>query len=1321
MLKVATLQPDIDKLTYAPLTYEQEGQWFLEQLYPSNSAYNRPSVISLKGILNVEALEKSINEIIKRHEVLRAYFPVQEGVPIQAIRPFQYLKLPVLDISNLPLLERNQEKEKRIMEELGHTFDASSDFLFRAKLLKLSKEEQLLLINIHHIVFDGWSMQNFLKEMSRYYKAFILGQPLSLPALPLLFSEYAKKQRELISSELIQRDLTYWRSKLSMDLQELNLPLDFPRSSQPKLEGKTYSFIIPSNVNQNIKSLCRKEKITPFMFIMTILKILVYRYTGQEDISVGSYVSGRNKKEIEPLIGLFANTLVLRTQLRSDMTFLEAVQQVKKISLEAFSYQNVPFTKCIEDINSNRYVNNHPFFQVVLNMHNMPQSNEEVPGLSIEEIDIEHNAALADLTLKITEVRGELKCALIYDKALFEEGTIIRMAGHFNTLVEGALKEQDTLISLLPFITSSEKNQLLVEWNSKAAYPKTPSIQQLFEEQVDLNKDQMALIYGNTQITYLDLERKANQIANFLQASGLRGEHLVAICLDRSPEMIMSFLAVLKAGAAYVPFDLSYPPERIAFMLEDAQAAFVITTEEIAKQLPVIKAKVICLDKESKAVAKMSENRSTNLSGPGSLAYVMYTSGSTGKPKGVAIEHRGINRLVKNINYANVGPRETFLNLTTVAFDVSAFEIYGALLNGGKLVILNSNKPPIDHIARSISQFGVTSLCVGPEMLNLLIEDYTDQLGNLRQILSAGDALPVWLARKCLTKLPECQLINAYGPTENTVYTTSYRVEDILPNATSIPIGQPIADDRVFILDMHLQPVPIGVTGELYLSGTGIARGYLNNPQLTKERFPSAPLLISNGGLYRTGDLARYRSDGNIEFLGRTDNQVKIRGCRIELGEIESVVGMYSGIRETVAHAIKGKDGTAELVAYVVMNKGEIFDQQKIRIFAREKLPEYMVPTFFVELLKIPVTPVGKIDRKNLPAPIISIKEDKVVMPRTKVEEQLMSIWETLLDVRPIGIHDNYFDLGGHSLLAMRMFSEIEKTFEIKLPVSIIFQEDTIEKLSRLISSKHKIMDLNSIVPIQSLGDNSPLFCIHPGNGEVLAYRLLAEKLGKERPIYGLRYVESGAAAETTIKNLASQYIDEIKQIQPKGPYNLLGYCVGGTIAYEMAQQLYQAGKEVSLLAMLNPRNNTSVPKEVVNEINYMKIINNNLKKLFKLSYKEWIPFAMKKIQNVTQLVKNRILPNELNQVQLLIKENREYRPAPYPGKLLIIHGENRNENIVAEKFGWDSVDKGHIYLRSIKGEDNIMMEEPHVVNVAEFLNEYLSALTVSRTPTSKL
>jgi amino acid adenylation domain-containing protein len=1114
----------------------------------------------------------------------------------------------------------------------------------------------------------------------------------------------------VLEPQKIHKDLEYWKNHLASDYNELNLPYDYPRPSTPNPSYKMYNFRISRDSSEVIDTFCEQENVTPYTFFLTLLNTLLFRYSGEEDIRVGALEKNYNHLGLTPFPELFDNTLVIRTQIHEEITFKELLHEVSKVTNDAYNHRSIPFSLLPSEVNSpDINKNNTSFFQVMFILDNTKEKSEMDHFLQCDEWKNKYKSSFVDLNLIFTQNQSEFNCTVIYNEEVFEEETIKRMEGHINCLLYGALHDPNTEIGLLPLITDNERYQLLVEWNkNEVVYPRNSSIPELFEEQAGINPDNIAIFFENEKITYRELNERANQIANYLRILNIGQEELVAICLKRSPDMIASFLGVLKAGGAYVPIDLSYPKDRIAYMLEDSEASFVITTEDIAKELPGTNAKVIYLDKESAAISTQPRKNIQSNCRAESLAYVMYTSGSTGKPKGVAIVHRGIVRLIKNITYANLGMDETILNRAPIAFDASVFEIYGTLLNGGKLAIMNSQKPTFKDIADAIQQYQVTTLRSTPGILNMLLEEYSDNMGSLRQVLSAGEALPVWLAQKFFTKLPKCKLINAYGPTENSVSTTSYHVKGIPPDTSLIPIGRPISNDSVYILDKYLQPVPIGVIGEIYMSGDGIARGYWNKPEITKERFPSDPFNNTLGKrLYKSGDLARYRTDGNIEYIGRADGQVKIRGYRIELGEIESFVGLYPGVKQAVAGTIKGKDGTEELVAYVVMNKKGIFNQQLIRSFVGEKLPQHMIPTFFVELQEIPVTPVGKIDRKKLPAPTVTTSREQIVLPRSQVERKLVILWENILGISPIGIKDSYFELGGNSLLAMQIFTEIEKVFNKKLPASIIFQEDTIEKLAKQIEVQDAGTDLqSSIVAIQPHGVVPPLFCIHGGGGEVLVYQGLAKELGNERPVYGLRYTNGVDDLSLTVESLAEKYIQDIKRVQPNGPYFLLGYCFGGVIAYEMAQMLVREGQEVSFLAILNFANPRRKQVEIKDEISYKKIISKNIKTISKMPIKQSISFFLQKSKNALKLLVNKPPLPAPTVRSTLAKAISIYKPKPYPGNILLIPASEDKHYL--KEHGWETAEPGKIQVNNVPTDHDNLLKEPNIELVVSYLKDYL-------------
>lgn len=1110
-------------------------------------------------------------------------------------------------------------------------------------------------------------------------------------------------------SASIDNELVYWKNKFFSGLSpELNLMTDRPRKDKTNKEYSIYNFELPVSLNQKLKEHSNTNNISTYAVLMTIFKVLLYRYSGEEKIFVGTQVFNEDNS-IEAL-RFDNNTLLLRTQLKENLTFNDSLQLVNKEILESYKHNSIPAIKVFREINDKSEQNINGFFNVMMSCFEIGENRTEEDIKSIIETILEDSEYFGvELNLLIIDAHDAIKGSLVYNSYLYKEETIDRMVSHFINLIDGALKNNNTPISKLPLLTAEERNKLLYKWNeTDNDYSDDFNVINLFEEQVKKYPNNIAISYGKVEVTYKELDKRTNKIANYLKKLNIKPEQLIAVCLNRSPEMIATFLAILKVGAAYIPIDLAYPKERIRYMLEDSGTNHVITTEEIALELPNINAEFICLDLERDTIEKQPE-KCTDISNISNLAYVMYTSGSTGKPKGVEIIQKGIIRLVNNNSeYASLGPKEVILNRASIAFDVSVFEIYGSILNGGTLVIMNSSKPTFEEIAKTINEKGVTILRVGPDMLNILIEDYTEYLSSLRQVFSGGEVLPILVAQKFLKKLKNCKLINAYGPTENTVNTTSYHVKEVSLDETSIPIGRPISNDCVYILDKYLQPVPVGVIGELFLSGEGIARGYLNRDQLTKEKFFQDPFHRNkNRMMYKSGDLARYRADGNIEFIGRADNQVKIRGIRIELGEVETVIGTFPGIRQSISSVIKGLNGSNELVSYVVMNKGISFEQQELRNYIREKLPDHMIPTFIMVIKEVPLTPVGKVDRKSLPSPIINVKKDERVLPSNSTEEKLVLLWEDLLDVKPIGVEDNYFELGGNSLIAMKMFSEINKIFKKDLPVSTIFQNATISKIATLIMSDvQSLRKPSPLVEIQPKGTKTPIFCIHGGGGEVLIYRDLAIELGNDQPLFGFRYTENEDCADVSVPLLAEKYIKELKTRQQTGPYALLGFCLGGVIAYEMAQRLLQDGDDVSLLTIINFGNPKRQRVKVQEEILYKEIILNNMRILSKKPLNQQISFLLEKTRNALKLVKHRVEPDSPNIRYLIKKAISVYKPNPYPGKILLIRAENKIE--LEKNLGWQTRDKGVIHEYIISSDHENLIKRANVSYVASYIKEHL-------------
>jgi amino acid adenylation domain-containing protein len=927
-----------------PLSLAQQRLWFLAQLEPDCSAYHMSAAFHLKGLLKVAALEQSLNEIVRRHEVLRTSFPSREGEPSQVICTEIAFNLLLVDLRELPETEREAEVQRQAVEAAQQPFVLATGPLFRFKLLHLSEEEYVLLLTLHHIVSDGWSFNVFLQELAALYEAFSAGKPSPLPELPIQYADFALWQRKWLQGDVLEAQLTYWKQQLA-NLPTLQLPTDRPRPPVQTYHGANLLLKFPKNLTEALKTLSYQEGVTLFMTLLAAFKTLLSRYTGQDDFAVGTPIASRNYSSIEGLIGFFVNMLVMRTEFSDNPSFRELLAQVRETCLEAYAHKDLPFEKLVEELQPERNMNRNPLFQVVFALQNFPMQTLDLPELTLNSFEFDSRTVRFDLELYLWDESEEITGFFAYNTDLFDAPTITRLTRHFQTLLEGIVADPDQPISDLPLLTAAERHQLLVEWNStQADYPKEACIHQLFETQVEQTPDAVAVVFENQQLTYRELNCKANQLANYLQNLGVKPEVLVGICLERSPEMIVGLLAILKAGGAYVPLDPDYPAERLAFMLEDTQVPVLLTQQSLVEKLPANDAQSLCLDTEWPTPSRQSEENPTCCTTADNLAYVTYTSGSTGKPKGVCAIHRGVVRLVKGIDYANLSSEETFLQLAPISFDASTFEIWGSLLNGARLALFPSHPLSLKELGQAIRRYQVTTLWLTAGLFHLIVDERIEELKPLCQLLAGGDVLSVPHVQKFLREGGECQLINGYGPTENTTFTLCYRIRGAEQLDNSVPIGHPIANTQVYLLDSHLQPVPLGVRGELYVGGDGLARGYFNRPDLTADKFIPNPFSNEPGSrLYKTGDLARYLPDGNIEFLGRLDNQVKIRGFRIELGEIETVLSQHPAVRETVVIDREAVPGDKRLVAYVVPNlKGERL-QAQVKRWQAEHLSNWSI------------------------------------------------------------------------------------------------------------------------------------------------------------------------------------------------------------------------------------------------------------------------------------------------------------------------------------------------------------------------------------------
>lgn len=1024
----------------APLSFGQQRLWFLNELEPSNAAYQISHAFRIKGALNVSALQAALNEVVRRHEVLRTRFDTVDGQAVQMIDEDGSVVLPTIDLSHAP--EPAADIRRLATEASKLPFDLSKGPLFRASLFRLAADEHALLTTIHHIISDGWSMRLLFREVSALYEAIVKGRPSPLLELQVQYADFALWQREALESERVSPQLSYWQKKLEGVPAVLELPADRPRPAVTSFRGAKRSFELSTRLTNSLNELSRREGVTLFMTLLAAFKILLWRYTGHDDVVVGVPIAGRNRPEIEELIGFFVNSLVLRTDLSGDPEFLQLLRRVRETTLEGYANQDVPFEKLVEALQPERSFSHTPLFQVMLTLQHEAPATLELEGLKVEKIGLANETSKFDLTLFLVGDDERLKFTFEYNTDLFDGARIDRMARHFETLLASIVDQPDTRISELELLPDTERQTLLVEWNQTTTQFPEDCIHRMFEEQMNLRPERTAVTYEDQKLTYVELNARANQLAGHLRSLGVGPETVVGICIERSLEMVVGLLGILKAGGAYMPLDPGLPKERLAFMLEDAGAPVVVTVAELSKDLPAYQSKVVALDADQEAIASASNDNFDVGVTAENLAYVIYTSGSTGRPKGTMNTHRGLcNRLLWMQAEYNLTEADRVLQKTPFNFDVSVWEFFWPLITGARLVMArpDGHQDPA-YLVDIIQKEQITTLHFVPSMMQAFVEaEQVDQCKSIRQVISSGEALSFELQQRFFEKF-DCKLHNLYGPTEASIDVTAWECQPG-DGAPAVPIGQPIANTQIYILDERLRPVPIGVAGELHIGGKGVGRGYLNRPDLTAEKF--IPDSYAQGQrLYKTGDLARYRPEGSIEYLGRLDHQVKIRGFRIELGEIEAVLAHYPGVSSSAVVMRTDTDGGDRLVAYVV---GEV-NSKELRDFLREKLPEYMVPAAIVGMKEFPLTSSGKIDRRALPAPqqLRSDLETQFEAPRTPIEVVVTAIWSEILNVDPIGIHDNFFHLGGHSLLAVQVISRIRAALQTELPLSSFFESPTI-------------------------------------------------------------------------------------------------------------------------------------------------------------------------------------------------------------------------------------------------------------------------------------
>ncbi len=1317
-----------------PLSFAQQRLWFLDQLSPNSNAYNISAAVHIETELNVAALEQSIADVVRRHETLRTTFPILAGHPRQVVMPAsRNCDLPLVDLSGLADEDRTQEALRLDGEQSLKPFDLANGSPLRMSLAILDREHYAEIVTVHHIVSDAWSMDLLKKEIESHYGAFSAGQPTSLPPLEIQYADYAVWQRQWMQNEVLNAELGYWRRQLAGAPLITDLATDFPRPNRLTLPGALVPVRLSASTTLQLNEFSRKAGATVFMTLMAVFQALLARYTGQDDILVGTPISGRNQVALESLIGLFVNTVVLRTNVAEAISFRDLVAKVRESALGAYAHQDLPFDKIVEEVRPERMMGRNPLFQTLLVFQNQAPVVAET-GAKVAAGGASQADTKFDLESNFWETENGIAGSFIYSPELFMPATVTRMVRHFETLLSKVLADPDMRLSDLTLMNQAELRQVVQDWNQTTVeFPANSCVHELFAEQAAQTPDAIALESTVEQVTYEELDLRANRLANYLRQHGVGPEVFVGVLVPRSVEMIVALLAISKAGGVYVPINVVEPAKRIGFIIEDAGISVLLTVNSLAEGLDGF-AKLVRLDEpEFWKELKASQSGQMPHSGVSveNLIYMLYTSGSTGIPKGVCVNHRSVLRLVKGSSFAAMNSEEVYLQFTPSSFDVSTFEIWGCLLHGGRLVLHPPATPSLGDLGDFIARTQITTMWLTGGLFHQMVESNLAGLSTVSQLLAGGEALSPPHVYKVIDNLKGCKLINGYGPTEATTFACCYDVEPDRRGAT-VPIGRPIANTTAYILTAALQPVAVGERGELYIGGVGVARGYFNRPDLTAARFVPDPFSGNNGDrLYRTGDLCRYLEDGNIEFLGRVDNQIKLRGLRIELGEIEAELMKYPAVRQAVVLAREDTPGNKILVAYLAADAESGVSSEALKGHLKGRLPDYMVPAVCVVLKDLPLNANGKLDKSALPAPDRTLirPEKTFVGARDALEQQLVQMWEEILAISPIGVHDDFFELGGHSLVAVQLVARIEERLGKRVPMAGLFQEATIERLAQFLREETTTEASSLIVPIQPKGDAPSLFCVHAAGGHVFCYAELSRYMGQEQPLYGIQEApNTDQISQAPLESLAADYVHAIMTFQPSGPYFLAGWSLGGMIAFEIARQLEAKGQQMGMLAVID----AEAPDAKLPDYNWVVLLGSFAFDLgipaetLRASWSEIASFPpMEQLRRVwieakttgrvpvdiTLMAFRKLFDSFKAKAHMM----RSYAGGMYQGKITLFRaeqplefiGETTPENYYTDTEptkGWKQWAAGGVEVYTMPGQHHTIMREPYVKALAEQL-----------------
>lgn len=1305
-----------------PMSFAQQGMWVLQQTLADAATYNQPLAWRLTGKVLRAKIQVSLQRMVERHEILRTALVEENGVLLQRIAADTDIPLPwqEVDLQSLPPGQQAAVLAEHLAVDARRPFDLDRAPLWRAVWIQLAEDDQVVGFTFHHSIVDEWSMRLFGQELAQLYAANCSLETAGLEELPVQYADFAVWQRGRLTGDLLERQRRYWKEQLQDPPASLVLPADKARPVQPSGQGGVHDFQIDGALVTGLRQLARTERTTLFTVLLAAYQVWLHRCTGATDLVVGTPIARREQPEIQRLLGFFLNTLPIRTRFDGEPGFRQVLQQTRTTLLEAFTHADLPFEQIVAMADRDRSVGGQPLYQVLFVL-----LEDELPAIHLDQVEarplaVDTRTSKNDLVLSIQTTGGTWSLRLEYSADLFSADRAARMAGHLTELLRSITENADCPVNRLNLMPPAERHQVLVEWNDTAKdYPRDRCIHDLFSEQARISPHAIALELDDHQMTYGELDRQSDLLAGHLARLGVKRGAMVGMSVDRSLERIIGLLGILKAGAIYWALEESLPEERMRILIEDAAPSLVLTGPGGGEALSSLT-----------RVAKIGELVSAPVEHPGipvgalspdEPAYVSYTSGSTGKPKGVIVPHRGVVRLVRGADYVSLTPEETLLHHSPLPFDASTFEIWGSLLNGGRLVIMPPGQHSLSETSRVISTHRVTTLWLTAGLFHLMADGQLEQLTGLRQLLAGGDVLNPQRVTKARRALPGCRIVNGYGPTENTTFTCCYTVEDDSDLSNGVPIGRPIANTRAYILDSLLQPVPIGVAGELYAGGDGLARGYLNQARLTTERFIPDPFSSAPGAiLYRTGDRCRWLENGCIEFLGRLDHQVKIRGFRVELGEIEAVFRKHPSVKDCAVTTSGISPEETRIVAYLNPLRNDRCSDDELRGFATHHLPSYMMPNAFVWLDELPLLANGKLNRHLLPEPQESRRERSSESGNAKnlLELELIRIWEELFQLSDIGRHDNFFDLGGHSLQAVRLVTEIEKLIGRRLSIASLFHFPTIESLAQQLVDSHRAPAWSSIVPLQPHGTRPPIFFIHGLGGDVFVFLELAKLLGNDQPSYGIQSVELAEQSQRhdSILQMASHYSTEITSFQSAGPYRLAGYSLGGIIAYETACQLRNAGHDVDLLALFDTEPIT-VPRWAFCLLFIPQRCVHHLARWVKTPFPEKVSFVSMRLEALRHRIAWHLLkkpgadaPIRTNDAESSKKASfmedplhvtLDYQMKRYSGRLDLFRADDANN---LWDWFWRYLAGGGVTFHRIKGNHNQILDADHVPSLASAL-----------------